>query len=194
MKRSYLKRKTPLRARSTLGGNTNGLKQRPSKLSQKGYKPPAWFNAIKPGSHGNTPAQKRLWRIVSETYRQADWEEYPHCRTCDAYLPSWKDGQCGHYEAYSLCHAWFKYHRKNLALQCTTCNGNFHKTNTIGGRFVTYLKSKYGENIEQWIRQENLLYRGTKMEVWQLVEYAAKLRPDLVIPDTPSTSQQSVLH
>lgn len=173
MKRSWIKRKTPIRAKRS----KTPLE---SKITAKGYKVPPWFNSIKPGSHGATPAQKRLWRIVSETYRQQDWEVSPHCRTCDLYLPSWKDGQCGHFIAYSLCHAWFKYHRKNLALQCSTCNGNFHKTNTIGGRFLSYLKLIYGLDIEASLIKENEYYRGAKMEEWQIVEYAAKLRPDLV--------------
>ena len=141
---------------------------------------PAWFMAIKPGSHGTTPAQKRLWRIVSDTYRLEDWKNDPHCRTCGVYLHSWTDGQCGHYKSWAACHSWFKFERKNLALQCATCNANFQKTNVIGFVFGTYLQSKYGMSVVDWIETENEMYKGQKMKDSECVEYAAKLRPDLV--------------
>lgn len=183
MKRSWIKRKTPLKRSKT---------PLESKIANKGYKVPKWFLSIKPGSHGNTPAQKRLWRVVSETYRKQDWEVDMRCRTCSCILRDWKEGQLGHYKAWGACNSWFKYHRINLALQCSVCNANFQKTNTIGGNFLQYLQTHYKEkNIGDWIEKENQKYIGIKMQEWELVDYAAKLRPDLVINTPPSTTPKT---
>lgn len=151
-----------------------------SKIAMKGYKAPRWFRSIKAGSHGSTPAQKKLWRVVSETYRQQDWKKDPRCRTCSTSLASWQDGQCGHYKAFTLCNGWFKYERKNLALQCSTCNANFHKDNAIGGYLSDYLKKTYGKNILKWIDTENQKHRGEKIKEWEIVDYVARMRPDLI--------------
>jgi len=152
-----------------------------SKLTNRGYKVPKWFKKIKPGAHGSTPSQKRLWRIVSETYREEDWSRSPHCRTCFTHLPSWKDGQLGHFKAYSLCNGMFKYHRRNLALQCAPCNANFHKDNVIGARFIDYLRAMYGEDILRWLEKENLKHAGEKVEDWHAVDCVSTLRPDIVV-------------
>lgn len=154
--------------------------KREPKVKNNGYKPPKWFQRIKPGSHGSTPSQKRLWRVISETYRKEDWEKSPTCRTCGKHLETWQVGQCGHYKAWSECNAWFKYDRKNLAIQCAYCNANFHKTNTIGGNFALYLMAIYGSDILSWIERTNQTFSGVKMHEWELVDYAARVAPHLV--------------
>lgn len=153
---------------------------RRTKTTSKGYKPPKWFKRIKPGSHGSTPSQKRYWAVISELVRKEDWTKEPRCKTCGCVLASWQDGQCGHYKSFATCHSWFKYERKNLALQCPTCNANFRKDNSIGFAFGTYLISKYGTNILDWIDTENEKYRGVKIKEWEIVDKVAEMRPDLV--------------
>lgn len=191
MKRTPLQRKTALRPRTPLkrakrplGASKRPLKPRAHKLSHKGYKPPQWFRDIVPGSHGNTPAQKRLWRVVSEKVRKEDFKKYGgKCVSCPAILPRWQDGQCAHFKRYSVCNAWFKYELKNLALSCPGCNQN--DDGVVGHAFGEELKRRHGPDIIEWINAENEKYRGQKMEVWEIVAKAAEL---LGITDAPAAS------
>ena len=181
MKKTALKRKTPLKTNIGLGRTKTPLKHgKPAKrikgtvLPSKGYIVPKWFKSLKLGSHGNTPAQKKYWGVVSETYRKEDFEKYHgKCVSCPTVLERWQDGQLAHYKAWSVCNSWFKYERKNLALSCPNCNrlsdGN------IGHAFGEELKRRHGKNHLNWIETENLKYRGQKMEVWQIVEATEKL-------------------
>jgi hypothetical protein len=156
-------------------------KQARKKASEKGYKPPKWFNAIKTGAHGKTPAQKRLWKVVSDTYRKEDFEKYgAHCPCCGIHFERWQDGQLGHWYRYSLCNGWLKYSRENLALICSGCN---KKDDSITNwKLGETLKMRYGEDVLLWIELENKRAenRGIKQEVWMCVDYVARLRPDLV--------------
>lgn len=174
---SRLQRKTPLKAKKGLSRTRKAVRRR--KLASKGYKPPQWFNAIKPGSHGSTPAQKRLWRVVSETYRKEDWENYGHhCPCCGKHLAHWSEGQLGHWLRYSLCNSFFKYERRNLALICAGCN---MKDDAITlKKLGETLQLRHGADILDWIEITNKDYTGQKQEVWMCVDYAAKVAPDLV--------------
>jgi hypothetical protein len=149
------------------------------KIASRGYVVPKWFNRIKLGSHGNTPAQKRYWKVVSDTYRKADWEQYGgKCVSCPSILENWQDGQLAHYKAWSVCNAWFKFERKNLGLSCPNCNRL--SDGVIGNRFAKELQRRHGEHILDWIETTNECFRGQKMEVWEIVDKVANLRPDLV--------------
>jgi len=186
MKRTALKRKTPLKPRKPLRGAKHPLgASKPkktaisTKTTKKGYKCPKWFSSIKAGSHGNTPAQKKHWRVVSETYRKEDFDKYHgKCVSCETRLERWEDGQLAHFKAWSVCNSWFKYERKNLALSCPNCNRL--SDGMVGLKFARELQKRHGENILDWIDRENLKYRSIKMEVWEHVDKVAKLRPDLV--------------
>jgi len=161
LKRVELRSK-PLKAKKTIKGTS------------KGYKPPKWFNSIKLGSHGSTPAQKKYWTAVREKYLQEDFIKFHgKCVTCDKHLDTWKDGQLAHYKAWSVCNSWFKYERKNLRLSCANCNRL--SDGVIGKRFADELVKQYGPDHLEWIEQENLKYRGQKMEVWEIVERVEKL-------------------
>lgn len=165
-------KRTPLRRKSL-------KKKVVKKLPKKGYQEPKWFKAIKPGAHGQTPAQKRLWRVVSEKYRQDDWNTHgPYCVSCGGYLEDWRSGQLAHYKAWANCHGWFKFERKNLALSCGRCN----KINDgfVAEKFRQELRRRYGDNVIDWIQQENLRHQGEKLETWALVDYAAKVDPSRV--------------
>jgi len=139
-----------------------------AKTPKKGYQPPKWFTGIKLGSHGSTPAQKKLWTVVREKYLQEDFEKFNgKCVTCNKHLEHWKDGQLAHYKAWSVCNSWFKYERKNLRLSCANCNRL--SDGVIGKRFADELIKQYGADHLDWIEQENLKYRGQKMEEWEIV-------------------------
>ena len=178
-RKTQLKAKTPLRASKLTAKASKPKKGSKPKTPQKGYATPKWFNKIKLGSHGNTPAQKRYWKVVSDTYRKEDFEKYKgKCVSCPAHLERWEDGQLAHYKAWSVCNAWFKYERKNLALSCPNCNRL--SDGVVGNNFAKELERRHGAHILEWIEKTNLCYRGQKLEQWEIVEKVARLRPDLV--------------
>lgn len=180
MKRSGFKPRKPLRgAKRPLGRDKKQKAPRVRKVKNKGYKVPSWFRSIKPGAHGQSPSQKRLWRIVSETYRQEDAKKYgTKCPICFVEMGSWRGGQLGHWLRYSLCNSFFKYCRENLALICAGCN---YKDDAVTlKRLGEVLEYRHGEDILLWIEQENQVFRGRKMEEWAIVDYAKKVNPKIV--------------
>lgn len=163
MKRTALRRKSPTKRFKRVSPT-------------KGYKPPEWFMEIKPGGHGNTPAQKRLWRIVSEYVRERDFLKYGKCVSCDHRFTHWKQGHAGHWLPYSVSHSWFKYDLTNIALQCESCNMGIMRSGAhIGHRMGEELKRRYGDDVLTRIIKENESYRGQKMEVWQIVAKVEEL-------------------
>lgn len=183
MKRSApLRRLTPLRARSTLGSRTSGSpKPAPKKITNKGYQVPKWFNAIKPGSHGSTPAQKRLWRVVSEYVRQRDFVKYGCCVSCGYEFSDWREAQAGHWLPYSVCHSLYKFDPTfNIAAQCFACNNNLRRSGAhIGHAFGEELRLRHGPNVLETIIQDNERLRGIKIQEYMCVDFAVKLRPEL---------------
>jgi hypothetical protein len=170
---------SPRKPQKALGRAKKAKTRKVTKSPQKGFKTPKWFNSIKVGSHGNNPAQKKHWRVVSETYRKEDFEKYHgKCVSCPTVLERWEDGQLAHFKAWSVCNSWFKYERKNLALSCPNCNRL--SDGMVGIKFAQELQKRHGKDILGWIEKENLKYKSIKMEVWEHVDKVAKLRPDLV--------------
>lgn len=189
MKRTAIQRKTPLKPKTRLSTRKSAKKRSQSKtggnkkLSGKGYKPPAWFNRIKLtySEHGNTTAQKRLWRVITDTYRKEEWEMYgPFCPVCGQSLPDWRDGQMLHWFRYSLCNSWLKWERRNMIFGCRDCN--LKDDEITNWKISELLRLRYGEDILLWIEQENLRLQQArlKIETWHIVDYVARLRPDLV--------------
>lgn len=145
-----------------------------SRTPKRGFTAPAWFMAIKVGSHGNTPAQKRLWKLTSDTYRRADYEKYGgKCVSCSQHLDRWQDGHLAHFKAWSVCNSWFKFERKNLALSCAGCNRL--DDGIVSYNFAKELQRRHGKNIIEWIETENLKYRGIKLEIAEIVVHAEQL-------------------
>jgi len=153
--------------------------KKPRKEKRPPYKVPAWFKALKPGSHGSTPSQKKAWKVVSDYVRERDWNESKYCRDgCGTLIENWKDADCGHYKAWSSCNGLFKYELKNLCMQSSNCNRK--SDGVVGHGLALYFMQKYGQKHLGWIEKENEKYRGQKIEEWELVEIVALLRPDLV--------------
>lgn len=173
LKRTGFKKKQP----------TTGSKLASKKIKRKtrkeGYQAPKWFTRLKPGSHGSNAAQKKYWKVISDTYREEDWIKYNgRCVSCPKILEHWKDGDLAHFKRYSVCNSWFKYERKNLALSCKNCNRN--DDGIVGHAFGEELKRRWGDDVIDWIETENLKYRGQKLETHEIVQRVAELRPDLV--------------
>lgn len=173
MKRTALKRRTPLRAK----------KKTTKKRKTKRYQAPKWFTKLPTGSHGSTPAQKRLWKVVSDLVRERDWHKYQgRCVSCGTYIPDWKAGDAGHWIPWSTCNSWFKFDQMNVALQCKGCNiGLARKSRAdIGHAFGEELNRRYGIGTTDYLREVNKTYVSKKLEDHQCVDYVARLRPDLV--------------
>lgn len=182
MKRTQLKRQSTLKAKQPMRRSKLASKKRKSvkrPKTHKGYKTPPWFNKIAYGSHGSTPAQKRYWKVISDTYREEDWKKYKKCVSCGKHIEHWKDGDLAHFKKYSVCNSWFKFERKNLALSCKGCNQR--DDGIVGYHFGEELKRRHGNHIIEWIEKTNQAYSGMKIEDWEIVKKVEKLRPDMVL-------------
>jgi len=178
LKRSGFKAKPRVAPKKRSTGQIGGNKSK-SKPKKGQYVAPKWFTRLKPGSHGNTPAQKKYWKVISDTYREADFNKYGgKCVSCGKVLEDWRDGDLAHFKRYSVCNSWFKFQRENLALSCKGCNRN--DDGIVGHAFGEELKRRYHTGIIEWIEATNEAFRGQKMEVWEIVDKVEKLRPDLV--------------
>ena len=145
------------------------------------WTPPAWLKSIPKGSHGSTDIQKRLWKITSDVVRIRDWYKYGgSCVSCGGKIPSWKEGQAGHFKPYSVCNSYFKFNTENLALQCAYDNayGGADK----GYRFGEELERR-GVNLEQ-LQKYNLKLHGSKMYDYELIPIIEKLL-DTELPEYP---------
>lgn len=160
-------RRTPLRRKS--------LKKRKVDKSRtkKVYRPPAWFSKIKQGSHGNNSAQKKYWRVMSCFVRQRDHNKYKKCVSCPTVYGHWMDYDAAHFKRYSVCNSYFKFHPLNLAASCKNCNRL--DDGVVGHAFGEELKRRYGPDHLNWIEEENLKYRGMKLETHKIVEEIEKL-------------------
>lgn len=111
--------------------------RKPTSLPRKRQKPrsagpklPKWIRAIPEGSHGSGTLQKRLWRLTSDCVRIRDWHKFGGiCIASGVYIPSWRDGQAGHFKPWSKCNGIFKFNRTNIHLQAEASN-KWHNSET----------------------------------------------------------------
>jgi hypothetical protein len=138
------------------------------------YTAPEWFLALKAtGGHGSNAHQKRLWKLVSEYVRERDFKKYGCCVACGRRFSHWSESQAGHFKAWSVCNAMFKFDIRNLAGICGGCN-------TFGDgatnyRFGVEMNRRWGEGHTAWIEVENLRHKGEKMDTPLLVSYAEEI-------------------
>ena len=159
----------------------------PKKGISKGYQIPQWFRSIPLGSHGNSPTQKRYWKVISDFVRQRDFEKYKgRCVSCDHRFESYKEAQGGHFLPWGACNSYFKFDISNVHAQCSTCNYELKKSHAeVGHAFGEELKRRYGEKHLDWIEKENNKWRGVKLEDHIMVERVEKLleeNPWFVLP------------
>jgi len=170
LKRTGFKKRTPLKAKTPLKSRKLASKR---KTKKKGYIVPPWFKSIPTGSHGNTPTQKRYWKVISNYVRQRDFNKYGKCVSCHRHMETWQEGDAAHFRRYSTCNSYFKFHPDNIALSCKNCNRN--DDGVVGHSFGETLKKRYGDKHLKWIEKENLKHRGQKLEDHVIVEIVEKL-------------------
>jgi len=144
-------------------------------MSKKGYQPPKWFKSLPQSrGHGSSVAQRKLWKLVSDKVRQDEYKKYAgKCVSCHRRLDDWRDGQCAHYKAWSVCNGFFKYETKNMALSCGYCN--YVDDGATGHAFGEELKRRYGPDHLEWIDKENEKHRGERLEEIECVRRAAQI-------------------
>lgn len=133
------------------------------------YKIPKWVKSIPKGSHGSGDLQKRLWKLVSDYVRIRDWYAYnKRCVATGEYIPTWKDGQAGHFISYSICNSMFRFDIWNIHLQ--SAKSNAWGGQSIGHAFGEELKRRYGEDFLEELKAENRSWLGKKVENYLVVE------------------------
>lgn len=145
MKRSPIRRKTPLRRAKT----------RSKRRIARSGAIPAWIRAIPLGSHGSGHLQKRLWRLTSDYCRIRDWYRWGNKDVAsDRIIPDWRSGQGGHYISYTACRGIFKFDPWNIHLQHGYSN-KFPTRETIK-QFEEELKRRYGNQFIIFLEAENI--------------------------------------
>ncbi len=111
-----------------------------------------WWKCIPEGSHGTGTLQKRLWKVVSDTVRIRDFYKYRCCISCGKKFTEWEnvDFQAGHYNPYSTCRGYSKFHLDNIFGQCSYCNRGFNGA-PAGVRFKEEIINRYGLERMQWL-------------------------------------------
>lgn len=174
MKRSGFKQKPrkPMK-RTALKARVAVKRPKRPTVKRKGYQVPKWFKSIPAGSHGNTPTQKKFWKVISNFTRQRDFNKYGTCVSCPRHIDSWQSGDAAHFKRYSVCNSYFKFNPDNIALSCKNCNRN--DDGVVGHNFGETLKKRYGDKHLIWIEKQNLKHRGEKLDDQTIVEIVEKL-------------------
>lgn len=128
------------------------------------YKVPKWVKSIpKSTAHGSGELQQRLWRVCSDYVRLRDWYQYHgRCVATGEYIPTWQQGNAGHYYSYSICNSMFKFDIWNIHLQSATSNA--WGGQSIGHAFGEELKRRYGDDFLEELRKENQSWIGKKVD------------------------------
>lgn len=181
LKRSYFKRK-PIdysklqekRKKKAISAKIKGVK----KLSKKGYYKELldenkWINKIPFGSHGSSPLQKRLWKLVTDYVRIRDFKL--GCISCGKKTEHWSELQGGHYRPYTKCKGYTKFDYRNVFAQCAYCNSRMNDDKFEGGRiFAENIIKRYGQERLDLI---NSFTTGSpvKIEIPKLIEMAQEM-------------------
>lgn len=152
MKQTPLKRKTPLRAYSTLQRRTPlksyahltsnvGLKRTPFKSTGSTLK--------RTSIHKAPPTkQKTLDSIISKVVRLGSANEngFVKCATCPV-VKHWKEMQCGHFQKRG--NLMTRYDMQNLAPQCEDCNCF---NDGMEKEFAEFIDGFYGSGTAETLR------------------------------------------
>lgn len=117
---------------------------------------PRWLTQVPQGSHGASIYQRKLWKVTSDYVRIRDFYIYGACISCQRRMNSWKEGQAGHYKAYSVCRGYSKWDLDNIFMQCSTCN-TAYDGNVVGRMFAEGIVERCGKE-----RLETLERFGSK--------------------------------
>ena len=151
MKRSRLKRKTPLRAKKQ-------APRRVKRTTQPKRRKPS-IRLLK----------SKLWneckRIIRTRYGNGDGTF--SCYTCGAHLDEPRKAQTGHFIPSSICSVHMRYHLDNLKIQCYRCNIN------LSGNWIEYEKHLKADGIDpDELKKEN---EETKNRQYDRLWYEAKI-------------------
>jgi hypothetical protein len=82
------------------------------------------------------------------------------------YLSHWKEGQAGHFKAYSVCNGIFKFDERNIHLQNVNSNyfGDKRGDKAQGYYFGEELKRRYGKKFIEEIEKENRKHINEKVD------------------------------
>lgn len=151
MKKTPLKRKTPLRAKK-------GFTRTKTKKTTK--------KRTRAKNTSLRVLKNRLWaeckRIIRERYldHNGNW----HCFTCDALLDEPKKAQTGHFIPSSVCSTEMRYDLDNLRVQCYRCNIN------LSGNWIEYekrLNREKGDGFTEKLKQRNESTKGLQYDrIW----------------------------
>jgi DNA-directed RNA polymerase subunit RPC12/RpoP len=116
------------------------------------------------------PIEKGVyWYWFSKLRKLQDFITYGVCISCGRTIYELNsDAQAGHYYPASNCGFALLFHRKNVNLECSGCNG-FDEGHLIG--YGINLKIRYGEEIEL----ELLQLRHKPQKEWSRLEYVQKI-------------------
>ncbi len=136
MKRTPLKRKTPLRAKS--GFKTRKPLKRTSATKSKKKR------TTKPKQPSLRLLKKKLWAECKRIVRKRNGNDDGTftCYTCGAHLDTPSKAQTGHFIPSSICSAAMRYDLDNLRVQCYRCNIN------LSGNWIEYEKRLLIEGID----------------------------------------------
>lgn len=140
------------------------------------YKIPKWTSSIPHNakSHGTGNLQKKLWKLVSDYVRVRDWYAYnKRCVATGEYIPTWQQGNAGHFISYSVCNSMFKFDIWNIHLQ--SAKSNAWGGQSIGHSFGEELKRRYGDNFLEELKAENRSWVGRKVENYLIVKEMADI-------------------
>lgn len=160
MKRSPIKRYTPLKRTATL--------RKPKKLSEKVLR--KVLAVKKPKKRTVSKLKKELWQLCKEITRARYGNS---CYTCPKTGLIGGNWQTGHFIASSVCSTELRYDLNNLRPQCYNCNINksgnwpaFERRLIAenGAAFVTRLKQR---NVDTTGLQYDTLWYEAKIEVYQ---------------------------
>lgn len=179
MKRSAIKRKTPLRAKTPL--RRSAIKKTQKSPRKKVSSPKS--------------LKKRVWRAFSRYVRwqSADEKGFVECVSCCRIFP-WDGVDAGHYYTNSERNAKFGgnelwYDIRNVHPQCRSCNSMHIHKEQAKCNYALWLEEEYGPGILQLLYKKKYTPRKfTRLELENLEKYFTAHGPgDNTTKDRPST-------
>lgn len=167
MKRTPLKRKTALKARTPLKGQKRHLGSLKRKKVGKVAKPKA--NRVK-------TLKKKLWIIFSQYIRKREADHAGYVTCCDSLeRKHWTETHCGHLWHNSERNAglggnelW--YYENNFAPQ--SADGNIFNKDDAAKKYMFNVIEKYGkEEVDRMYKLKQTARRWTEEELQQKYEY-----------------------
>lgn len=163
MKRTALKRKTPLKAKRAISSK----KQRDRQSIAKAKKTPSGGNFAPKKRRKKTDlakAKAKLWKLCKQIIFQRHGND---CYTCPSKNLQGSNCQLGHFISSSICSTELRYDLRNLRIQCFSCN--IHKS----GNWVEYEKHLKADGVDvEYLKRRN---EETKGEQYRLDWYEEKI-------------------